>query len=168
MFNDPIWVFLYPFYLKENYTLIFLIAIPGHSFFFPILRSFFPVERSCFLRRGKILLFFCRLLILDKYNTTETGSFVLLIFQVLQWGAQLFWDVAILRKLPSLLLVRQAGAEVTVLSLFVLRGRGVGDKRMLFTARPPRWERASLFLGLFHFLVLTAGVKIKEEIMRQE
>lgn len=81
---------------------------------------------------------------------------------------QLFWNVAILIKPSSVLLVRQAGAEVPVLSLFALRGRGVGDKRMLFTARPPRWEHAGLFLGLFHFLVLTAGVKIKEEIMRQE
>lgn len=55
---------------------------------------------------------------------------------------QLFWDIAILIMFISLLLVRQAGAEVTVLSLFVLRG--VGDRRMLLTARPARWEHASL------------------------
>ena len=41
----------------------------------------------------------------------------------------LFWDVAILIKLTSSLLVTQAGAEVPVLSLFVLRGGGVGRQK---------------------------------------
>ena len=47
----------------------------------------------------------------------------------------------------------QTAAEVSVLSLVVLRGRGVGDRRMQLGARPPPWEHASLpgavlFLGI--------------------
>lgn len=135
-------------------------------FLFPIFCSCFPAEKSCFLKRGIILLFFFISQYSDKRNRTETRSSVLLIAQVPQWGMQLFWDEAVLTgSLFGWSRARGKQSRCPVTGCTLRQGCGNQEECSLLPVHHGG-NRSSFSLGLFDFLILMAAVKIKEELVR--